>query len=321
MRETLKRWYNESETGFEILYPFVRFREFLREGWMPDRMHIARGFRQTFGYPLDWNTPKTLNEKMCWMKLHYRDPRQRLAADKYTVRDLVRETVGEHHLIPLIQTYKRAQDIRLAELPDAFALKVNHGSGQNLLVREKCNEDEGRIRRQFREWMRISHYTTSREWPYKGMQPLIVAEELLVDEEGRIPEDYKFHCFDGRVEVVQVDIDRETRHRRNFYDTDWNLQPFIWTEWQGAQPLWPNGRDIPRPTQLKEMIEVAEKLSADFPYVRVDLFQCRSRVYFGELTFYHGSGLERFERVEYDRILGDKLTLTNSEHPTSNIQR
>ena len=309
MKPWLKHLYQETDWGFHLLYPFVWLREYMQGGWTPDRLHIERAFESTFGYPLNWDEPRTLNEKINWMKLHYRDPRQRIAADKYAVRDFVRDVIGEEYLIPLIRTYQRAHDIRLAELPDAFILKVNHGSGQNYLVRNKQQEDERKIRRQFREWMRTNHYAASREWPYKGMRPVIVAEELLVDAEGNIPEDYKLHCFGGTIETIQVDLDRETAHRRNFYDSDWNLQPFIWTEWEGERPLWPNGRAVERPGKLEEMIRVAEALSAGFPYVRVDLFQFKDRVYFGELTFYHGSGLERFDPSEYDRILGDKLKL------------
>lgn len=306
----LKHWYHNSELGFRLLHPAIRLREWVRSGWMSDQRFIERQFRQTFGYALDWQRPRTLNEKMNWMKLHCRNPLQQQAADKWAVRELVKDRVGADYLIPLRRTYERAEDIRLSELPSAFVMKVNHGSGQNWIVRDKHELQESAFRRQFMEWMRISHYETSREWPYKDMCPRMVVEELLLDEQGAIPEDYKLHCFGGRVEVIQVDIDRETAHRRNFYNGEWQLQPFIWTEWEGDEPLWPNGRAVKRPERLEEMIRIAEELSADFPYVRVDLFQCQSQIYFGELTFYHGSGLERFEPFEYDRRFGELLSLS-----------
>jgi hypothetical protein len=305
----LKHWYNHSPLGFQVLYPVMRLRDFLRDGWMSDRRFIERRFRQVFGYELDWANPQTLNEKMNWMKQHYRVALQQRVADKWAVRAWVKEVVGEEYLIPLLRTYDRAKDIRLAELPDAFVMKVNHGSGQNWIVRDKSRENERAMRRQFMEWMQVSHYVTSREWPYKDMPPRIVVEELLLDEQGQIPKDYKFHCFGGRVEVIQVDLDRETAHRRNFYNREWELQPFIWTEWDGDQPLWPNGGPVERPTGLADMIAVAEKLSAAFPYVRVDLFHCGGRIYFGELTFYHGSGFERFEPIEYDRKFGELVAV------------
>jgi hypothetical protein len=305
----LKHWYHNSDLGFRLLHPAIRLREWLRTGWMSDRRFIERQFQHTFGYPLDWQNPRTLNEKMNWMKLHYRNPLQQQAADKWAVRGFVQDTVGEEYLIPLLRTYDDARDIRFTDLPDAFVLKVNHGSGQNWIVRDKHAVEESAVRRQFQAWMQISHYVTSREWPYKNMRPKIVVETLLLDEQGAIPKDYKFHCFGGKVEVIQVDLDRETQHRRNFYNRNWELQPFIWTEWEGGRPSWPNGQPVGQPGPLAHMIDVAEQLSASFPYVRVDLFLCGGKIYFGELTFYHGSGLERFEPSSYDQRFGDLLPL------------
>ncbi len=170
MRAWLKKIYEETDWGFRAFFPLVRARDWLRGGWRSDRSHIERQFQKTFGHPLDWANPRTLNEKLNWMKLHVRDPLQRVVADKYAVREHVKATIGETYLIPLIQKYDRADDIRFADLPDAFVLKVNHGSGQNWIVKDKASEDERKVVRKFREWMATSHYAASREWPYKGMK-------------------------------------------------------------------------------------------------------------------------------------------------------
>ena len=309
MRAWLKRTYRETEWGGRVLFPLVRARDWLRGGWRSDRSAIARQFARTFGYPLDWENPRTLNEKLNWLKLNFRDPLQQIAADKYAVRAHVAAKIGAQYLIPLLNKYDCAEEIRFAELPDAFVLKTNHGSGQNWIVRDKAREDERRVVRQFREWLAVGHYATSREWPYQGMKPAIVAEKLLLDENGQVPSDYKLHCFGGKVATIQVDLDRETAHRRNFYDLNWQLLPFIWTEWDGGKPAWPNGRAVARPAGLEEMVRVAETLSADFPYARIDLFYCGGKVYFGEITFYHGGAFERFDPPETDRIFGEKLVL------------
>ncbi len=309
MRAWFKRVVHETDWGQRAFFPLVRARDWLRDGWRSDRSVVARKFAETFGYPLDWENPRTLNEKLNWMKLHVRDPLQKIAADKYAVRAHVAAKVGEQYLIPLIRKCDRAEEIRFAELPAAFVLKTNHGSGQNWIVRDKAREDERKVVRQFREWLATNHYVASREWPYKGMPPAIVIEELLLDEQGQIPSDFKFHCFGGKVATIQVDLDRETAHRRNFYDLDWQLQPFVWTEWAGDKPAWPNGRAVARPAALAEMVRVAETLAADFPYARIDLFYCGGKVYFGEITFYHGGAFERFDPPEFDRFFGDKLAL------------
>ena len=309
MRAWFKRVVHETDWGQRAFFPLVRARDWLRDGWRPDRSVVARKFAETFGYPLDWKNPRTLNEKLNWMKLHVRDPLQKVAADKYAVRAHVAAKLGEQYLIPLIRKCDRAEEIRFAELPAAFVLKTNHGSGQNWIVRDKAREDERKVVRQFREWLATNHYAASREWPYKGMPPAVVIEELLLDDNGRIPSDFKFHCFGGKVATIQVDLDRETAHRRNFYDLDWHLQPFVWTEWAGDKPAWPNGRAVARPAALAEMVRVAETLAADFPYARIDLFYCDGKVYFGEITFYHGGAFERFDPPEFDRFFGDKLAL------------
>ncbi len=309
-KEKLKQLYATNDRAFHFLEPFVRWREWLAQGaWRTDRAFISRRFKQTFGYELDWNTPHTLNEKLNWMKYHDRRPLLQQAADKYVVRDYVAEKAGADCLIPLLAVFHRAADIQLDGLPDPFILKVNHGSGQNYVVRNKTTENLPALRRQFHAWMKTSQYPFSREWPYKQIKPVIIAEELLLDEQGRLPVDYKFHCFNGRVEFIQMDMDRETRHRRNFYSRDWQLMPFIWTEWEGNEPLWPNGEVIDPPDALADMIRLAETLAADFPYARIDLYYCRGRINFGEITFYHGSGLERFDPPEWDATFGGLLRL------------
>lgn len=310
MRAWLKRIYRETDWGQRAFFPLVRARDWLqRGGWRSDKSAIERKYARTFGYPLDWAQPRTLNEKLNWMKLNFRDPLQRIAADKFAVRAHVAAKVGAQYLVPLIRKCDRAEEIRFAELPAAFVLKTNHGSGQNWIVRDKSKADEHAVVRRFREWLAVGHYAASREWPYKDMPPAIVVEELLLDENGQIPSDFKLHCFGGKVATIQVDLDRETAHRRNFYDLDWRIQPFIWTEWEGDRPAWPNGRAVARPAALAEMVRVAEALAADFPYARIDLFYCRGKVYFGEITFYHGGAFERFDPPEFDRIFGDKLAL------------
>lgn len=294
-----------------VLAALLRAREWvLLGGWRSDESAVSHDFARVFGRPLDWGNPQTLNEKLNVLKTRFRVPEMTRLVDKWAVREVVRGKIGEKYLVPLLGVWERARDVSFAELPDAFVLKVNHGSGQNAIVRNKAKEDERALKKTLARWMKENHAVFSREWPYRGVVPRITAEELLLEGDGSLPKDYKFHCFAGRVETVQVDLDRETAHKRNFYDLDWRKQPFLWceTEADGA-PKWPNGPDVPRPAALEEMTVVAETLSRGWPYVRVDLFCVAGKVYFGELTFYHGSGLERFFPPEKDLALGKLLAM------------
>ena len=307
----LRHWYAHSGVFHALLFPLLRLREHILLGhYLPPRTRISRDFRRTFGYPLPWDTPRTLNEKLNGMKHLVCNPLQRTCADKLAVRDHVAQTIGPDHLIPLLATFDRARDVTPAAIPSSsFILKVNHGSGQNIIVRDASTADFRSIRLQLSDWMRTSHYTLSCEQPYRGIPPRILAEPLLLAPDGTLPLDYKLHCFAGHPEFIQVDIDRETNHRRNFYTPDWRPLPFLWCEWENDTPLWPHAPDVPPPPAplLQQMLDIAATLSSPFPYVRVDLYLHQNKIYFGELTFYHGSGLERFSPPDTDLLLGTKI--------------
>ena len=225
------------------------------------------------------------------------------------MRDDIRETLGDRYLIPLLAVADDPRNIDFHALQEPFIIKPTHSSGQIMIVRDKSEMDWDSVVNLCRSWLKTNVYREGREWHYKDIPPKIVVEQLLVDEDGDIPSDYKFHCFHGEIAVIQVDIDRQTNHRRNFYDVDWARLPFTWSVCVGDQPLWPQGRDIRKPIVLPEMIELTERLARAFPYVRIDWYIVADKIYFGEVTFYHGGGYELFSPSEWDRKLGKKLQL------------
>ncbi len=164
-----------------------------------------------------------------------------------------------------------------------------------------------------RLWLRTNVYREGREWQYKNIPPKIVVERLLVDSDGNMPLDYKFHCFDGQIATIQVDLDRQTNHCRNFYDVEWSRLPFTWSVCVGDKPLWPQGRDIEKPAELGEVVAMTEKLAQAFPYVRMDWYIVGGRIFFGEATFHHGGGYERILPFEWDKALGDRLRLPRKQ--------
>jgi hypothetical protein len=282
---------------------------YMASHYVPTGLYLRLVYRWRLGHWGNLRKPTTLNEKLHWKKLHGYLPVHTTVSDKYAVRAWAAERIGPRYLIPLVAVLDEPQSLDLARLPDGCVIKTTHASGQNVIVRDKRRIDERQLKSQLRRWMRHNEYYLSREPQYRRIRPRVIVEALLTDADGRIPMDFKFHCFHGNVEAIQVDIDRFADHRRNFYDVDWRLLPFTWSYWKNNRPLWPNGRTVERPKDLEEMMTVARTLAKEFDYVRVDLYSCRGRVYFGELTLHHGGGWERFDPPGYDLYYGNKLSL------------
>lgn len=253
-------------------------------------------------YP-DLENPKTFSEKLQWLKLNYHNKLMTKCADKYAVRYYIKEKGLEHILNELHKVYFDIKDFNVEELPQQFALKAGHGSGWNLIVKDKNKVNWFFWKKIINSWMLNNIYWPGREWPYKKIKPNIVVEKYLEDQSGQLM-DYKFFCFNGKPHFVQANKGRGTKnHAQNFYDLSWKILPF-------GKDLDPRPDiKIDQPKRLEEMIEIARKLSADSPFVRVDLYEVNKKVYFGELTFFPASGKSDFKPKEYDLIIGRMLKL------------
>lgn len=282
-----------------------RVQEGLKLLWESDEKRIRRKYRQAFGRDPDLVSPKTFNEKILWLNLNDRRPVRTVCADKYAVRDWVHERIGDQYLIPLVGVFEDARDIDFDSLPERCAVKATHGSGWNLIVQDKRQLDWPAETSRLNGWLASSYYPYLRERQYRDIRPRLVVEELLLDDHGRIPADYKLLCLTGaqtQTIIVEVDLDRHTNHCRNLYDLDWNRLPFDLN--------YPASDErVPRPDRLDEMVEVARSLSRGFPFVRVDLYSTASGLRFGELTLTPDGGVGRFEPPEWDRRLGDLIDL------------
>jgi hypothetical protein len=234
----------------------------------------------------------------------HHDRRQILTqcADKYAVRTYVEERVGRHVLTTLYGVWADPADIPFEQLPEKFVLKTTHGSGQILFFNKtpRCSVEETRA--QLTAWLARGEYWCMREWAYKEIPPRIICEEFLSDAQGRSPPDYKFFCFHGEPRLIQVDTDRFTAHRRDFYDTDWFPMAF--------NLIYPGcGHVQPRPVVLDTMLDIARALSQGHPFMRVDLYALGERVVFGEITWYPEGGVGRFTPESWDWQIGTWLTL------------
>ena len=293
----------------ELQNPFHFFSILCIKGFFPrmnDRLYLRLVYRGQFGRKLNLNAPKTFNEKMQWLKLNNHNPIYPSIVDKVSVKDFIKNSIGSQFLIPSIGVWDSFEEIDFSMLPNSFVLKCSHDSGGVIICKEKKSFDYKSAEETIKKAFKKNYYWVFREWPYKSIQPRILAEPYLTDESGVELKDYKLFTFNGKVEYIQVDYDRFTDHHRCFYDRNWVRMPFT-----TCYPTDPD-KEIQKPKNLDTMIEVAEELARVCeipPFLRVDLYNIQGRVLFGELTLYHGSGMERFYPEEWDFTLGKMIEL------------
>jgi len=263
-----------------------------------DESYLKYLFKKNMGYELDINEPKTFNEKLQWLKLHDRRPEYTKMVDKYELKKHIAEVAGEQYIIPTIGVWDSVEEIEWDRLPEQFVIKCTHDSGSVAICKDDKAFDYEGVKEKFGASLKCNYYWFGREWPYKNVKPRIIAEEYLQDIVDGDLKDYKIHCFHGKAVYIQVDYDRFTNHKRNIYTTDWQ---YIDMEFGFKTD---KTRVIEKPDKLEEMIYVAEKLSAEIPYVRIDLYYVQEIIYVGEITFYHGSGYEYFLPEEMGETWG-----------------
>ncbi len=269
--------------------------------FIPDSIYVKWQYRIILGKKLNLKNPVTFTEKIQWLKLNWKDEVLTVCADKYKVRDYVRNRIGEEILTKFYGVYVKVEDIILDDLPASFILKVTHGSGQNIICKNKNDIDWNYTFKLLKIFMANNHYYCGREFAYKNIIPHIICEEYLGNENS-VPVDYKFFCFNGEPRFVQVDFGRFTKHERNFYDMNWKPLPVRWScpHFEGS---------VNKPQCFEEMCQVTRKLSQGLIFVRVDLYSVNGKVYFGEMTFYPTSGYPKLVPSNYDYIFGSYLQL------------
>ena len=263
---------------------------------------LIKWYKKRTGWDLDLNKPESFNEKIQWLKLYDSTLQKTRLADKYKVRDWVADKIGHDHLIPLLGVWGSFEEIDFSDFPSKFVLKTNHGSGWNVIVKDKTCFNYHKAKQNFDKWLSQDYSKrVGYELHYGGISPVIIAEEYMGDSESLL--DYRFFCFDGKPYYVWVDSGSGTsEHRRNIYDINWNLQPLL----VNYEPLL---EDLPKPLQLEEMTKYAEILSEGFSFVRVDFYLIGETVYFGEMTFTPQSGIGRWDPPEMNKYYGDLINL------------
>lgn len=274
--------------------------------FLPDKMYIRLYYRLRTGRKLNMKNPETFNEKIQWMKFNYRFPLQSVVSDKLLVRDYVRKKVGEKYLIPLLGKWERFDEIDFQRLPSQFVLKCNHDSGGLVVCRNKQKLDYKKTKRKIERSLKSNFYTVGREYQYRNIKPVILCEKFI-SENGKVPVDYKIYCFNGKPDVMLVCRNRFSHdsHKAEylFYDQSWNFLPWIKEDERKKDP------ELPKPENMEEMMEVARKLSENFIYARVDLYNVNGKIYFGEITLSPNSGFYSGLTEETDRRLGEKIKI------------
>ena len=263
--------------------------------YLPDKFVINIENRRAYGrkLPNQKNEIKYFGEKIQWLKLYGGLEKYNDYVDKYLVRNYIGKTIGEKYLIPLLGEYDKPEDIEYDKLPNNFVLKINNGSAMNIIIRDKKKINIKKINNKLKKWLKNDYSKIKKEYQYRNVKRKIICEKYIVDSNNELI-DYKFFCFDGKPLFVKADLDRFTEHKVNFYDMQWNFIDMKESSYKNCK------REVKKPLNFENMVKIAEKLSKNFQFVRVDLYNVDGKIYFGELTFTPASGKNPFYPLKKD---------------------
>lgn len=250
--------------------------------------------------------PKTFNEKTTWLKLNDYNENDLVSkcTDKYAVREYIKSKDCAGILNDLYGVYDNFDEINFDKLPNQFALKCVHGCAYNIIVKDKSDFDKNSAKKKIEKWQKEKYGYATSELQYTKIQPRIIVEKYLCDKNGKMPLDYKFYCMNGKVECILVCSERDEKLKLSYYTKEWKRLPY-------EKENWSSKKDILKPKNLAKMIECAEKLSQDFPFVRVDLYNDSGKIIFGELTFTPARSCAPYYSKKGNEELGKLLNLHN----------
>ena len=276
-----------------------------RAHFLDDKTYLSLKFRSAMGYWMDWNNPKTYNEKLQWLKVYYHNPLWTTLVDKYDVKKYVASVIGEQYIIPTLGLWDSFDEIDFDSLPDQFVLKCTHDSGGLVICKDKRSFNIEQARKKIEKSIHTNYFWRGREWPYKNVKPRIIAEKYMEDSSTQDLRDYKFFCFDGEVKALFIASERNTKGAEvkfNFYDENFNQLNIV-----QRHPMSTNY--IKKPVTFDEMKMLASALSKGLPEARCDFYEVNGKVYFGEITFFHHGGQASFHPNEWDTTFGSWIKL------------
>lgn len=280
-------------------------------GFLPDKTYLQLYYFAKNKRFINFKNPTTFNEKIQWLKIYDRNPLYTTLVDKVEVKKYVSEKIGNEYIIPTLGVWDNPYDIDFDKLPNQFVLKCNHDSGEVFICKDKACFDKKYALKKLSQLLKDDFYLIGREWPYKNVKRKIIAEEYIsnsVIEEDDDLIDYKFMCFNGKVKCIFTCSERNSDQglKVTFFDLDWKVLPF--------ERSFPKSKiKIEKPKNFKLMVNLAEKLAENIPFVRIDFYEHNGKAFFGEYTFYPGCGFEKFSPEEWDKTLGDWLIINNNQ--------
>lgn len=274
--------------------------------FIPDKLYLRLLFFKNMKQVLDLENPVTFNEKLQWLKINDRNPEYTKLVDKYEVKKYIADKIGEQYVIPLLGVWNNAYEIDFSKLPNQFVLKCNHDSKSVIIVKDKSKLNIQETIKKLNKCLKLNAYWYGREWPYKNVKPCIIAEKFMEEKKGQALVDYKVFCFHGKAKLIEIIRGRYTEnYTQDIYDIEWNNTGI-------GQGYKTDENYLEKPVFFDEMIELSEILAKDIIHVRVDWYFVNNQLYFGELTFFDGSGFVPFENKEDDVLLGSWIDLTNN---------
>lgn len=270
--------------------------------WLPDKPFLKIAYRGHTGRKLNLENPQRYTEKLQWLKLHDRNPLHTKLVDKYEIRNHLADKVDESHFVKLYGVYDKYDDIDWDVLPQSFIMKCTQGCGCNYIVNDKSCIDRQRLQKITKKWLKKNYYFVAREWPYKGVRPRLIIEELLTTNPGNLV-DYKFFCFNGTVafcRVMHSSRNGNVRSYRNMCYEDLNIE-------DSSCPS--SSMALVKPLYFDEMVKLAELLSQGFKHIRVDFLGTKDNFYMGELTFFEGAGYYRYNPDSFDFDVGKLIMI------------
>jgi hypothetical protein len=274
---------------------------------LPDSIFLKIIFKKMMGYSLNLRNPCTFNEKLQWLKLYNRNPLYTTLVDKYAVKKWVADKIGCQYVIPTLGVWSHFDDIDFDSLPNQFVLKCTHDSGGLVICKDKNCLNKDKVKKEIEDCLKKNFYYQCREWPYKNVPPLIIAEKYMEDEKDGELRDYKFYTFNGEPKFLLLATNRQSKDKPlcfDYFDMEFNHLPLT-NHWH------PNNEyELPhKPFGFEQMKDLARALAKNIPHVRVDFYEVNGQIYFGEMTFFDMGGFLKIHPNFWEREWGDMIAL------------